>query len=153
MAGLVLICSVLAALLVSWLVGWRKLSRGIVAVLAGYASLVVPFIVLINTFSDAVFSPAARFDLQLIVFLIGIVGVGLLAGFVTARVARQQPTLHSVGLAAFLTAFATISLLSAPEGEPRWTRIITHAFLVPAVIMGGVVGTRRRSTSGVPQDH
>jgi hypothetical protein len=110
-------------------------------------------LVLIGLVLDAVFSPAAGFDLRLIAFLIGIVGVGLLGGFVTASLARQQPILHSVGLAAFLTAFATISLLSAPEDEPRWTRLVTHAVLVPAVIAGGILRTRRRPISQVSADH
>jgi|GEM_PF-2389619 len=145
MAGLVLIGSVLTLLLVSWLAGWRTLSRGVVAVLAGYVSLLVPFVVLINIFSESVFSPAAGWDLQLIAFLVGIAGVGLLGGFVTARMARGRPILHSAGLAAFLTAFAAISLLSAPEGEPRWTRVMTQAVLIPAVLLGGFMRMRFRS--------
>jgi hypothetical protein len=150
MAGLVLIGSVLTLLLVSWLAGWRTLSRGVVAVLAGYASLVVPFVLLINVFSEAVFSPSAGWDIRLVAFLVGIAGVGLLGGFVTASVARQQPLLHSAGLAAFLTAFATISLLSAPEGEPRLTRIITQAVLIPAVLLGGFMRMRLRSNKYIP---
>jgi len=150
MAGLVLIASVVTLLLVSWLAGWRTLSRGVVAVLAGYVCLLVPFVLLINVFSDAVFSPAGGWDIRLAAFLVGIAGVGLLGGFVTASMARQRPVLHAAGLAAFLTAFATISLLSAPEGEPRWTRIMTQAVLVPAVLLGGVIRMRLRSGKTVP---
>jgi hypothetical protein len=71
--------------------------------------------------------------------------VGFVGGLVTARVAREHPVHHAVGLAVFLTAFATISLLSAPEGEPRWMRIVTQAVLVPAVLLGGIVIKRSRS--------
>jgi hypothetical protein len=57
MAGLILVGSVVALWLAAWLAGWRRLSHGILAVLAGYVSLAVPFVVLINIFSDAVFRP------------------------------------------------------------------------------------------------
>jgi hypothetical protein len=144
MAGLVLVASVLVALLIAWLARWRLVTRAIVAVLAGYLSLLVPFILIVTLLADAVFSPAAQFSARFILFLLGIAAVGLLGGVVTARVAGRRPVLHAAGLAAFLTAFATISLTNAPETEPRWTRIVTQAVLVPAVLLGGFAGGRLR---------
>jgi hypothetical protein len=150
MAGLMLIGIVLAAWFVAGLAGWRRLSRGIFAMLAGYVCLLIPFVVLINIYSDAVFSPDARGDVHLLVFLLGIGGVGLIGGLVAGRVAKEQPILHAAGLAVFLTAFATISLLVAPEDQPRWTRIVAQAVLIPAVLLGGFLAGRSRAGRGAP---
>jgi hypothetical protein len=145
MAGLILIGSVLALLLTAWLAGWRHVARGTLAVLGGYAVLVIPFVLGINLFfADAVFGPGAVWDMRFVAFLLFLAGTGALGGFTAAALARRRPVLHAAALALFVTAFATISFFSAPPDEPRWTRVAAQAALVPAVLAGGVLWRRGR---------
>ncbi len=141
MPGLILVGSVLGLLVLSWLAGWRSVSQGILAVLAGYTAMAVPFVAGINLlFAEAVFAPDATLSFRFLLFLLFMWAVGMLGGFVTVLVGKDRPVLHAGALALFLTAFAAISFFNAPAGEPRWTRLVTQAVLVPAVIAGGVAG-------------
>jgi len=63
----------------------------------------------------------------------------LLGGYTAARMAGRREIRHASGVAIILALLATVSLIAQPTGSSIWSQIAALGFMVPAVILGGIV--------------
>lgn len=68
----------------------------------------------------------------------------VLGGYVTARLARQLPLLNACALG--VIGICVGLLLSGPGQSPLWFDAIGYISVIPAAIVGGVLGRRARKT-------
>jgi hypothetical protein len=67
-----------------------------------------------------------------------------LAGYIAARLAPRAPMAHAMAVAGLLLAAATFSYSMQQAGAATWSLVSTVFVSVPAAILGGYVGGRRR---------
>jgi hypothetical protein len=71
----------------------------------------------------------------------------LLGGYTAARIAGRKELWHTSAVAIILALLATISLIAQPTGSSVWSQIAALGFMVPAVILGGVIRIRQTRES------
>lgn len=115
--------------------------KSIVAVLVGYlifgASSVLLFLV---AGIDPKQSPELGFRIWSTLYGIFF---ALLGGYTAATMAGRKELWHASSVAIILTLLATISLIAQPGGSSVWSQISALGFMVPAVILGGIVRLRQ----------
>lgn len=115
--------------------------KSILAVLVGYlifgASSVLLFLV---AGIDPKRSPEVEFRIWSTLYGIFF---ALLGGYTAAAMAGRKELWHASSVAIILTLLATISLIAQPGGSSVWSQISALGFMVPAVILGGIVRLRQ----------
>ena len=88
-------------------------------------------------------APASgRFIVVTILYGIVCAAVG---GYVTGRLAGRLPLLHAAVLACLVAVIALISLLATLGSGSIWTQLVALLFLAPAVLVGGMLGLKKRA--------
>jgi peptidoglycan/LPS O-acetylase OafA/YrhL len=71
----------------------------------------------------------------------------ILAGYVTALIARRAGIAHAAILAAIVLLISVVSLVAAPEANPLWYNATLTLLSSAAVVVGGML--RARQTTAV----
>jgi CBS-domain-containing membrane protein len=115
--------------------------KSVLAVLVGYlifgASSVLLFLV---AGIDPKQSPELGFRIWSTLYGISF---ALLGGYTAARIAGHKELWHASAVAIILALLAAISLIAQPSGSSIWSQIAALGFMVPAVILGGIVRSRQ----------
>ena len=123
--------------------------KSILAVLVGYLIFGLPSAAL---FLLSGIDPELRVELEFRIWstLYGIF-FALLGGYTAARMAGGKELWHASAVAVILALLATISLIAQPTGSSIWSQIAALRFMVPAVILGGIVRLRRMKRKDAAQ--
>jgi hypothetical protein len=71
----------------------------------------------------------------------------IVAGYVTAAVARRAHVGHAAALGAAIVVFGLAVMMVGWRGEPRWYQVTLVAIAVPAVVTGGSLRSQRRDAA------
>ena len=130
--------------------------RSVLAVVAGY--LVSTLLVLVGFAVLGRIAPAAlsaaglaatpRPGVVLGILLMDVV-VAIVAGYVTALVARRAVIGHAFVLGALMLVLGVVTSWVSPEREPTWYALWMPILVLPAAVVGGMI--RSRQTHGAPR--
>lgn len=124
----------------------RKTMKSLLAVLVGYLIFALSSVLL---FLIAGVDPKEPAELEFRIWstLYGVF-FALLGGYTAARMAGHKELRHASMVAIILALLATISLIAQPTGSSLWSQIAALGFMVPAVILGGLVRVRQKQQKG-----
>jgi peptidoglycan/LPS O-acetylase OafA/YrhL len=115
--------------------------RSILAVFVGYLIFGVSSILLFLIAGvDARQTPELGFRIWSTLYGIFFAALG---GYAAARIASRKELWHASAVAIILALLATISLVVQPTESSIWSQIAALGFMVPAVILGGILRTRQ----------
>jgi peptidoglycan/LPS O-acetylase OafA/YrhL len=115
--------------------------KSILAVLVGYLIFGVSSILLFLIAGvDAKQTPELGFRIWSMFYGIFFAALG---GYIAARMAVQRELWHAAAVAIIMAVVVTISLIAQPGGSSIWSHIAVLGFMVPAVILGGILRTRQ----------
>ena len=118
------------------------IGRGAVAVIAGYAAMVV--LVIISSVLLAAFFPGESAEAPTQAYIVGNLICGFIAamigGWITASVAAQRPLLHASVLVAAIVGIGVFTMTSEPRpGEPAWYPAVIVAIGAAGAFLGGLL--------------
>ena len=118
-----------------------KILRSVLAVVAGY--LMAAFAA--GAIGAMLFSAEATppLVLRLLPGLFFLIVGGLAAGFLAAAIAGWAPLEHAAVVAALATVAGLMALADQSAPEPGWFLLLGTALEAPAVLLGGVLTSRR----------
>jgi hypothetical protein len=130
--------------------------RSVLAVLVGY--LVSALLVLVgfsvlgriapSAISAAGLAATPRPGVVLGILLMDVV-IAVVAGYVTAVIARRAAIGHAFVLGALMLVLGIVTSWVSPEREPVWYAIWMPVLVLPAAVVGGMI--RSRQTHGAPR--
>ena len=111
--------------------------RSVVAVAAGLGFMLTGAMVG-TSLSGALLLAAGMPDAYIAVSLVISALVGVLGGWLTARIGGRQEFQHAAALAALFAVLTVIAVSSAPaQGQPAWYAPVVGALGVAGVLVGG----------------
>ncbi|HEX6631982.1 MAG TPA: hypothetical protein VF048_12865 [Gemmatimonadaceae bacterium] len=130
--------------------------RSVLAVVAGYlvsALLVFVGFAVLGRLAPAALSAAGlaatpRPGVVLGVLLMDVV-IAIVAGYVTAVIARHAVIGHAFVLGALMLVLGIVTSWVSPEREPTWYALWMPILVLPAAVIGGMI--RSRQTHGAPR--
>jgi hypothetical protein len=128
-----------------------KMLRSILAVIAGSALWTVLWIGS-NAILAAVLPPRAspnKIESVPVLLLILVLSVifSILAGYVTAQLARRKEMAHTLVLGVLQLAMGIAAQLANFDALPLWYHIGFLLLLIPGNLLGGVLQTKKREAS------
>lgn len=127
--------------------------RSILAVVAGVVALIVSALltdtVLMNIF-PAMVDSRGRVTSAAVAFLMMSYSAAycVLAGYVTALIARRREVAHALALGVLLVALLVYPTVKFWEMTPAWYHVALFVLTVPACVAGGRWRAVRRRTRG-----
>ncbi len=118
------------------------MGRPIFAIVLGYLCFGLPAFALFRvTGVDPHLAPATGF---LLFSIGGGIVFALLAGYVTAWIARRDVLWPVLSVAALIAMGAAASLAARPRAGAMWSELATLLLMAPAVVLGGALRLRSR---------
>jgi hypothetical protein len=114
--------------------------RSACAVIAGYLVFAVCSFALFRLAGHDPYADA-NLSFKCVTTLCGM-AFALAGGYVTGRLASQNPRGHGVALAALLAAFAAFSIFMMPAKGHAWTQIAAIFLMSPAAFAGSTLVAR-----------
>lgn len=121
--------------------------RSIASILAGFTVWTVLWLTINQTLlavASQHFTPEGTTDHAgvLLTVLIASVLFSVLAGWLTAKIARHKPIAHALGLGLLLLVVGLFMQVQYWNAVPVWYHLSFLALLVPAAMFGGRLGAQ-----------